>query len=93
MPSLKDLKEIEYTIELDALQKKAELMAEDPTTDPVKYQEQLNRIRALKEKHVVDMGQLDNQMALQGKSAQDKWLDPIADGLPLPAGVRRPQGE
>jgi len=78
---LKDLKQIEYTIELDALQKRLELMAEDPTTDPVKYQEQLNKIRALKEKHVAEMNRLDGQMAVESKKSMDRWIDPVADGF------------
>jgi hypothetical protein len=41
---LKDLKEIEYAIELKAMEDKIELMGADPTTDPVKYQEALNKI-------------------------------------------------
>lgn len=78
---LKDLKAIEYTIELKALEDRKELMAQDPTTDPVKYQEQLDKILALKRKNVADMHALDNQMAVDAKKTMDEWLNPIGSGF------------
>lgn len=72
LEALKNLKEIEYQIEAKALDDKKALMADDPTTDPVKYQEVLNQIRAIKEKHEVEMRQIDGQIQVESVQV---WRD------------------
>lgn len=65
LEALRKLKESEYQIEAKALEDKKALMAEDPSTDPVKYQELLNQIRAAKEKHSLDMAKIDGQIQVE----------------------------
>jgi hypothetical protein len=74
---LKDLKQIEYTINLAELEREKELL----TQGTVKYQEQVNKIAALKQKSVADMAALDNQAAIEAKKSMDRWIDPVASGF------------
>jgi hypothetical protein len=79
LDALRRLKAAEYQIELKALGDKLQLM--DPTTDPVHYEEQLNRIKTLKQKHAGDMAKIDNQAALEAKKNLDTWLDPAGNAF------------
>lgn len=74
---LKELKDIEYQIELKALQQKLELLGQDPSTNPVLYQEQLERIAGLKLKHAADMNAIDNQMKIESVKIWNEIGDAI----------------
>jgi len=74
---LKELQDIEYRSELDALQKKLELMAQDPGLNPVLYQEQLEKIEELKRRHAASVNQIDNQIKIESVKI---WSD-IAEAI------------
>jgi phenylpyruvate tautomerase PptA (4-oxalocrotonate tautomerase family) len=74
---LKELKDIEYQIELQALQQKLELLGQDPSTNPVLYQEQLEKIEELKRRHELQMTQLDNQMKIESVKIWNEIGDAI----------------
>lgn len=74
---LKELQDIEYQIEFDALQKKLELLAQDPGTNPVLYQEQLEKIEALKRQHAAKMAQIDDQMKIESVKVWGEIADSI----------------
>jgi len=78
---LRELKEIEYQIEQQALDRRIEQMRGDPTTDPVKVQEALNKVREIKEKHNIDLAKLDGQLLIEQRKFAGQWIDPIADGF------------
>jgi len=74
---LKELKEIEYQIELKAAQDRAALLEKDP----VAYQQALDRIKQLAEKHKLDLAQIDGQIAQDKKKTLDTWFDPLTQAL------------
>jgi phenylpyruvate tautomerase PptA (4-oxalocrotonate tautomerase family) len=73
---LRELKDIEYQIELEAMEKKKELLKNDPT-NPVLYQEQLNKIEELKRRHAAAMNQIDNQMKVESVKIWSEIADAI----------------
>ncbi len=60
---LKELADTEFQIELDLAKKKLDLI--DPITDPVRYQEQAERIEEAKRRHAAAVGKIDNQMKIE----------------------------
>lgn len=62
---LKELQDLEYQVELNGLQKKLDIMAQDPGTSPVLYQEQIEKIEELKRRHQLKMTQIDDQMKIE----------------------------
>lgn len=61
LEALKNLKEIEYQINLKGLESQAELYA----NDEVEYAKHLQRLAALKQKHGLDMKQIDGQIKVE----------------------------
>lgn len=74
---LKQLKELEYQIELQAENDKAAIY----DLDEVAYQQHLDKIAQLKEKHAADVAKIDGQIAVASKKSLDAWLDPIGNGF------------
>jgi len=78
---LKDLQDIEYQVDLDGLQKKLDVMAQDPGTNPVLYQEQLEKIEELKRKHALQTAQIDDQMKLESVKVWSQIGDAISSAM------------
>ena len=74
---LKELKEIEYQIELKAAQDRAELLK----GDAVAYKQAMDRIKQLAEKHGIDQAQIDGQIAQEKKKTLDTWIDPVTQAM------------
>ena len=74
---LKQLKELEYQIELQAENDQAAIY----DLDEVAYQQHLDKIAKLKEKHAADMVKLDGQIAAESKKSLDTLLDPIGNAF------------
>ena len=74
---LKELKELEFQIELQALTDTAAIYE----MDAIAYQQHLDKLAKLKEKHAADVRKLDGQVALESKKSFDTWFDPIGNGF------------
>ncbi len=74
---LRELKEIEFQIELQSAQAKAQLLINDVEA----YRKAMEQIAALRAKHQVEMKQFDNREAEERKKLLDKWIDPFTDAL------------
>ena len=74
---LRELKEMEFAIELKAAEDKAALLEDDP----VAYQAAMNAILKAKEKHGLDMKKINGQIALELKKSFGTWFDPIGNGF------------
>lgn len=70
---LKELKEIEFQIEVKSATERAALLQ----NDVVAYRKALEEIEAIKRKHAVDMAQIDGQILEQQKKDIDKLVDPV----------------
>lgn len=74
---LRELKNVEFQIELQAAEARAEIIA----NDVVAYHQALEKIAELRRKHAVEMKQFDNKEAADRKKEISKWLDPIGDAV------------
>ena len=74
---LKELKETEFQIELQALQDTAAIYE----MDAIAYQQHLDKLAKLKEKHAAEVRKLDGEVALDSKKSFDTWFDPIGNGF------------
>lgn len=72
--SLRNLKEQEFQIELQSMQDKVALY----DLDSIAYQQHLDKIAALKEKHDLEMKVISTQANAAQKKELDKFVDPIA---------------
>lgn len=61
LEALKNLKEIEFQIELDSMQRQAQ----NYQNDEIEYQKHLERIGEMKNKHEVEMKRIDNQIKVE----------------------------
>ena len=74
LDALKQLKELEFQIELKAAEERALLLA----NDVVAYRKAIEQIEAIKRKHVLDQGKLDAQIGEEQKKTLGQWIDPIS---------------
>jgi hypothetical protein len=74
---LKELNELEFQIELQALTDTAAIYE----MDAIAYQQHLDKLAKLKEKHAADVRKFDGQVALESKKSFDTWFDPIGNGF------------
>lgn len=74
---LKQLKELEYQIELKAETDIAKIYE----MDEVAYAQHLERLAKLKQKHAAENAKIDGQMAMDQKKTLDLWFDPIANSF------------
>jgi hypothetical protein len=74
---LKELKELEFQIELQALTDTAAIYE----MDAIAYQQHLDKLAKLKETHAAGVRKLDGQVALESKKSFDTWFDPIGNGF------------
>lgn len=77
LQALKILRASELAIDIQAEEAKAQLYKDDE----IQYQQHLDRIKALKEKHAIDQKKLDGQIALEQKKTLDTILNPIGDAV------------
>jgi hypothetical protein len=66
-----------YNLKLTALNREAELYKEQP----VKYQEMLEKIKELEQKHNIDIAKSQQSLALDQKKRWDSFLSPIRSAL------------
>jgi hypothetical protein len=71
---LKQLKELELQIEVQAREEKLE----GQKSDVAAYRRTLEEIEQLKRKHSVDVAKIDGQIAEQQRKDLEKWFDPVA---------------
>jgi hypothetical protein len=74
---LKELNDIEYQIELQALTDTAALYE----MDAVAYQQHLDKLAKLKGKYALDAQKLDGQVTAESKKTFDALFDPIGNGF------------
>ncbi len=74
---LRQLKEMEYAVELQALQEKEYLYVDDE----VAYRQHLDRIAELQRRHGLEMRKLDGQIAVEGFKPWRTLFDSITNGF------------
>ena len=74
---LKELKELEFQIELQAPHGHGRDLRDGRHRVPAVP----DKLAKLKEKHAADVRKLDGQVALESKKSFDTWFDPIGNGF------------
>lgn len=77
----KQFEDQRYNVQRQALEKKKELMAQDPSTDPVKYQQVLAQLAQLDQQHQLKGQENAQKNALAMKSIFDQTYQPFAQTL------------